>query len=150
MTNNPDDFLREHAAYIEENKKSNKKISYTYDFNWFGFTYNGVKSDFGFDATIKFNTFDFEPDRIGGVTQYLSAKIDLQEEKLVIEIENNSLFETIEVISFFIDDTNSKFYKILNVEEGETLIKEYCRQAKTNKIPYIELTGSPIAFSYED
>ncbi|EDZ49877.1 putative RTX-family protein [Bacillus cereus AH1134] len=74
----------------------------------------------------------------------------MKEEKLIIEIDNNPLFETVEVIKFFIDDTNSKFYKHLSVEEGELLIKEYCLQAKNNEIPYIELSGSPIAFSYVD
>ncbi|MCU5081050.1 hypothetical protein OB985_26335 [Bacillus cereus] len=148
MTNNTDTFIEDHIKYIEENRKKNKKIAYYYDFNWHGFTYNNKKSDYGFGVDIKFNTFDFEEDSIGGVTEYLSVKIDLKEEKLIIEIDNNPLFETVEVIKFFIDDTNSKFYKHLSVEEGELLIKEYCLQAKNNEIPYIELSGSPIAFSY--
>lgn len=151
MTNDTNDFLKEQAEYIEENKK----IAYYYDFNWNGFSYNGLKSDYAFGVGIKFNTFDFEADCIGGVTKYLSVKIDLQEEKLIIEIDNNPLFENVEIIYYFIEDQNSKFHKKLNVEEGhgeegETLIKEYCRQAKTNEIPHIELTGSAIAFSYVD
>ncbi|EJQ36010.1 hypothetical protein IEE_05486 [Bacillus cereus BAG5X1-1] len=147
---NTNKFDEEHAKYIEENKEKNKKIAYSYAFNWFGFTYNGLKSDYGFDATIKFNTLEFEADCIGGVTEYLSVRIDLEEEKLITEIDNNPLFKSVEVIKFFIDDTNSKFYKKLSVEEGEALIKEYCRQAKANEIPHIELTGSAIAFSYVD
>lgn len=150
LTDNKNTFLEEHTAYIEENKKQNNKIAYYYDFNWHGFTYNNTKSDYGLGVDIKFNTFNFEEDSIGGVTEYLSVKIDLQEGKLILEIDNNLLFENVEVIKFFIDDTNSKFYKHLSVEEGETLIKEYCRQAKANEIPYIELTGSAIAFSYVD
>ncbi|MBG9530774.1 hypothetical protein ABE48_06105 [Bacillus thuringiensis] len=140
--------LEENAKYIEDNRENNKKIAYYYDFNWHGFTYNDKQSDYGFGVDIKFNTFDFEEDGIGGVTEYLSVKINLQEEKLIIEIDNNPLFETVEVIKFFIDDTNSKFHEHLSVEKGEALIKEYCQQAKNNEIPHIELTGSAIAFSY--
>ncbi|TKI79836.1 hypothetical protein FC701_30420 [Bacillus mycoides] len=150
VDHNGEDFLKEHADYIEKSKGANKKIAYSYSFNWFGFTYNGLKSDYCFDATIKFDTFEFEEDCIGGVTDYLSARINLQEERLITEIDPNVLFNDVEVIDFFIDDTNSGFYKKLNVEEGEELIKEYCRQAKENKLLHIELTGSAIAFRYVD
>ncbi|WP_197232172.1 hypothetical protein [Lysinibacillus sphaericus] len=150
MTNNTNKFLQEHASYTEENKKNNKKIVYGYSFNWIGFTYNGLKSEYSFDVDIKFNTFDFEADRMEGVTQYLSVRIDLQKEKLIIEIDNNPLFKSVEAIIFYIDDTISPTFKKLNIDEGEMLIKEYCRQAKANELSYIELTGSPVAFSYED
>ncbi|MEH6889323.1 hypothetical protein V7024_06230 [Bacillus sp. JJ864] len=149
-TNSTDTFLEEHTKYIEENREKNKKIAYSYSFNWFGFTYNGSKSDYGFDVTIKFNTFEFEADCIGGVTNYLSVRIDLEEGKLISEIDNNLLFGSVEVIDFFIDDTSSKFYKKLSVEEGEALIKEYCKQVKDNEIPHVELTGSAVAFKYVD
>ncbi|OUB15260.1 hypothetical protein [Bacillus thuringiensis] len=145
---NEKNSAEENAKYIEDSKDKNKKIAYSYSFNWFDFTYNGKKSDYRFDATIKFNTFEFEEDCIGGVTNYLSARIDLQEEKLITQIDPNVLFNDVEVIDFFIDDTNSGFYKKLNVEEGKLLIKEYCRQAKENKLSHIELTGSPLAFGY--
>ncbi|MCR6856577.1 hypothetical protein P5G86_24285 [Paenibacillus jamilae] len=145
---NEKNYVEENAKYIEDSKDKNKKIAYSYSFNWFDFTYNGKKSDYCFDATIKFNTFEFEEDCIGGVTNYLSARIDLQEEKLITQIDPNVLFNVVEVIDFFIDDTNSGFYKKLNVEEGKLLIKEYCRQAKENKLSHIELTGSPLAFRY--
>ncbi|MGS2748731.1 hypothetical protein ACVAMH_17790 [Bacillus zanthoxyli] len=150
VVHNGENFLKEHADYIEESKGGNKRIAYSYSFNWFGFTYNGLKSDYCFDATIKFNTFEFEEDCIGGVTDYLSARVNLQEEELITEIDPNVLFNDVEVIDFFIDDTNSGFYKKLNVEEGKALIKEYCRQAKGNKLSHIELTGSPLAFRYVD
>jgi hypothetical protein len=150
VDHNGENFLKEHADYIEESKGENKRIAYSYSFNWFGFTYNGLKSDYCFDATIKFNTFEFEEDCIGGVTHYLSARVNLQEEELITEIDPNVLFNDVEVIDFFIDDTNSGFYKKLNVEEGKALIKEYCRQAKENKLSHIELTGSPLAFRYVD
>ncbi|WP_423775025.1 hypothetical protein [Bacillus cereus] len=138
----------ETAKYIEDSKDKNKKIAYSYAFNWFGFTYNGSKSDYCLVATIKFNTFEFEEDCIGGVTDYLSTRINLQEEELITRIDPNELFNDVEIIDFFIDDTNSGFYKKLNVEEGKLLIKEYCRQAKGNKLSHIELTGSPLAFGY--
>jgi hypothetical protein len=147
---NEGNFLKEHAGYIEESKAEYKKIAYSYSFNWFGFTYNGLKSDYCFDATIKFNTFEFEEDCIGGVTDYLSVRINLQEEELITQIDPNVLFNNVEVIDFFIDDTNSGFYKKLSVEEGELLIREYCKQAKENKLSHIELTGSPLAFRYVD
>ena len=148
MNENEKLFLEEHAAYIEENRKEKKKIVYAYAFNWHGFTYENEKDDFGFCADVKFHTFEFEEDYIGGVTQYLSARIDLQEEKLVLEIDKNLLFESVEVINFDIDKGN--FYKRFTVEEGEELIQEYCRQAKNNELPHIELTGSAVAFRYED
>ncbi|EJR24913.1 hypothetical protein IIE_06380 [Bacillus cereus VD045] len=148
VDHNEKESAEENAKYIEDSKDKNKKIAYSYSFNWFDFTYNGKKSDYRLDATIKFNTFEFEEDCIGGVTNYLSARIDLQEEKLITQIDPNVLFNDVEVIDFFIDDTNSGFYKKLNVEEGKLLIKEYCRQAKENKLLHIELTGSPLAFRY--
>lgn len=140
----------EHFNYIEESKGENKKIAYGYVFNWHGFTYNGLKSDYAFDATIKFNTHKFEEDAIDGVTNYLSVKIDIHNEKLITEIDSNSVFDSVEIIEFFIDDINSNFYKILSIEEGMTLLKEFCRQAKANELPYLELTASPIAFKYVD
>lgn len=148
VDHNEKESAEENAKYIEDSKEKNKKIAYSYSFNWFDFTYNGKKSDYCFDATIKFNTFEFEEDCIGGVTDYLSARINLQKEKIITKIDPNELFNDVEIIDFFIDDTNSGFYKKLNVEEGELLIKEYCRQAKENKLSHIELTGSPLAFRY--
>lgn len=140
----------EHVNYIEESKGENKKIAYGYIFNWHGFTYNDLKSDYSFDATIKFNTHKFEEDALDGVTNYLSVKIDIDNEKLITEIDSNSLFDSVEIIEFFIDDINSNFYKILSFEEGMTLLKEFCRQAKANELPYLELTASPVAFKYVD
>lgn len=102
-----------------------------------------MKSDYSFDATIKFNTHKFEEDALDGVTNYLSVKIDIDNEKLITEIDSNSLFDSVEIIEFFIDDINSNFYKILSIEEGMTLLKEFCRQAKANELPYLELTASP-------
>ncbi|WP_257151084.1 hypothetical protein [Bacillus toyonensis] len=148
VVHNEKNSAEENAKYIEDSKDKNKKIAYSYSFNWFGFTYNGMKSDYCFDAKIKFNTFEFEEDCIGGVTDYLSTRINLQEEELITKIDPNVLFNDVEIIDFFIDDTKSGFYKKLNLEEGKLLIKEYCRQAKENKLSHIELTGSPLAFSY--
>ncbi|MED3102237.1 hypothetical protein P4325_29385 [Bacillus thuringiensis] len=142
--------LEERAIYIEKSKEKNKKIAYGYAFNWHGFTYNGLKSDYSFDATIKFNTCKFEEDAIDGVTDYLSARIDIHNEKLITEVDSNSLFDSVEIIEFFIDDINSKFCKLLSVEEGIALLKEFCRQAKANELPHLELTASPIAFKYVD
>lgn len=133
-----------------KSKEKNKKIAYGYAFNWHGFTYNGLKSDYAFDATIKFNTCKFEEDAIDGVTDYLSARIDIHNEKLITEVDSNSLFDSVEIIEFFIDDINSKFCKLLSVEEGIALLKEFCRQAKANELPHLELTASPIAFKYVD
>lgn len=147
---NKKNSIEEHVNYIEESKEENKKIAYGYIFNWHGFTYNDLKSDYSFDATIKFNTHKFEEDAIDGVTNYLSVKIDIHNERLITEIDSNSLFDSVEIIEFFIDDINSNFYKILSIEEGMKLLKEFCRQAKANELPYLELTASPVAFKYVD
>ncbi|MBU4642986.1 hypothetical protein [Bacillus toyonensis] len=139
-----------HDKYVEEAKRKNKKIAYSYGFNWHGFTYNGLKSDYCFDVTIKFNTCIFVEGSIDDVADYLSVSIDIQEEKLITQLDANSLFDSVEIIEFFIDDTNSKFCKKLSIEEGISLLNEFCRQAKANELPYLELTGEALAFKYVD
>ncbi|MBU4643057.1 hypothetical protein [Bacillus toyonensis] len=139
-----------HDKYVEEAKRKNKKIAYSYGFNWHGFTYNGLKSDYCFDATIKFNTCIFVDASIDDIADYLSVSIDIQEEKLITQLDANSLFDSVEIIEFFIEDTNSKFFKKLSIEEGIALLNEFCRQAKANELPYLELTGEALAFKYVD
>lgn len=148
MGNFRENFIQNHNSYMNENRNSGKKITYCYAFNWHGFTHNGVKhEDYNFNVDIRFDTHLFEEDRTeDAVTDYLSVSIDLEKQELRIEIDDNLLFNKVQI--FASDLSLINFYLPLNEEERTVLIKQYCKQAKENQLTYVDLTASPIAFSY--
>ncbi|MCE4051671.1 hypothetical protein [Bacillus sp. Au-Bac7] len=149
MENYRENFIQDHAPYINENRDTGKKITYCYAFNWHGFTHDGVKhQDYNFNVDIRFDTHLFEEDHTeDAVTDFLSVSIDLEKQELKIEKDDNPLFKKVQIFSSDLS-LNGGFYLSLNEEERNALIKEYCKQVKENQITYVDLTGSPIAFSY--
>lgn len=136
-----------------ENITNIQKIGYCFYINFTDFTWNGEKGDFCLDVNVLFDNKVKVSDGFSGVWQYLRVYIDVDNEKLGLDITENEYFDRVKVDHYdFVKVTPYMELPRIDMETADQIIKGYCQQIKASNIDIarVDIEGEQCAYWMAD
>lgn len=125
------------------------KIVYVYSFNIRNHKDENDIAPLGVDVLIKCEckktTNGYTP-----FPQYIKRYLDLDQEKIQIEVLDNPYFKEVEIIGYSWGSNGGEGeWEHIDKKKADEIVKKYCRDVKENNI-YFEKTGENVAYYYLD
>lgn len=82
--------------------------------------------------------------------QYIKKYLDLDQEKIQIEVLDNPYFKKVEIIGYSWGSNGGEGeWEDIDKKEADEIVKKYCRDVKEKNV-YFEKTGESVAYYYVD